>query len=72
MLNIEEMNLLYSFDVTSRNDASNDIRSFLTVVDDAELRESLNALTDKLKNMSDEEFGKIDFSTLKEDAAYDE
>lgn len=72
MLNIEEMNLLYSFDVTSRNDALNDIQSFLTVVEDAELRESLNVLTGKLENMTDEEFDKIDFSTLKEDAAYDE
>lgn len=66
-LNVEEMNLLFLFDTTTRETAIQDILSRLSFVDDEELKEVCEQTALKLKQMTDEEFAALDFSVYKED-----
>lgn len=66
-LNVEEMNLLFLFDTTSREAAIQDILSRLSFVDDEELEEICEQTVLKLEQMTDEEFSALDFSVYKED-----
>ena len=66
-LNVEEMNLLFLFDTTSREAAIQDILSRLSFVDDEELEEICKQTVLKLEQMTDEEFSALDFSVYKED-----
>ena len=66
-LNVEEMNLLFLFDTTSREAAIQDILSRLSFVDDEELEEICKQTVMKLEQMTDEEFSALDFSVYKED-----
>ena len=66
-LNVEEMNLLFLFDISSREAAIQDILSRLSFVDDEELEEICEQTVLKLEQMTDEEFSALDFSVYKED-----
>lgn len=66
-LNVEEMNLLFLFDTSSRKAAIQDILSRLSFVDDEELEEICKQTVMKLELMTDEEFSSLDFSVYKED-----
>lgn len=66
-LNVEEMNLLFLFDTSSREAAIQDILSRLSFVDDEELEEICEQTVLKLEQMTDEEFSALDFSVYKED-----
>ena len=66
-LNVEEMNLLFLFDTSSREAAIQDILSRLSFVEDAELEEICEQTILKLEQMTDEEFSALDFSAYKED-----
>ena len=66
-LNVEEMNLLFLFDTSSREAAIQDILSRLSFVDDEELEEICKQTALKLEQMTDEEFSALDFSVYKED-----
>ena len=66
-LNVEEMNLLFLFDTSSREAAIQDILSRLSFVDDEELEEICEQTVLKLEQMTDEEFSALDFSMYKED-----
>lgn len=70
MLNIEELNLLFIFDCSSRKNAALDIKSHMLCVKDPELLEMSKVLLSKLERMTDEEYAQIDFELLKEDGAY--
>ena len=70
MLNIEELNLLYVFDCSSRIAAASDIKRNIPLMEDAELRDMSEILLGKLERMTDEEYAQIDFELLKEDGAY--
>ena len=66
-LNVEEMNLLFLFDTSSREAAIQDILSRLPFVADAELEDICEQTVLKLEQMTDEEFSALDFSVYKED-----
>lgn len=66
-LNVEEMNLLFLFDTSSREAAIQDILSRLSFVDEEELEEICKQTALKLEQMTDEEFSALDFSVYKED-----
>ena len=66
-LNVEEMNLLFLFDTSSREAAIQDILSRLPCVEDAELADICEQTVLKLEQMTDEEFSALDFSVYKED-----
>lgn len=66
-LNVEEMNLLFLFDTSSREAAIQDILSRLPFVEDAELGDICEQTVLKLEQMTDEEFSALDFSVYKED-----
>ena len=65
-LNIEEMNLLFLFDTSSRKAAIQDILSRLPFVVDSELKEICEQTARKLEQMTDDEFSALDFSAYKE------
>lgn len=66
-LNVEEMNLLFLFDTSTREAAIRDILSRLSSVGDEELKEICAQTAEKLKGMTDEEFAALDFDVYKED-----
>lgn len=72
MLNVEELNLLMEFDVSSLQTAMEDIRNSLRFMDDHELKTMCHSLLKKLQAMSEESFKEIDLSVVKEDNAYGE
>lgn len=72
MLNVEELNLLMEFDVSSLQAAMEDIRNSLRFVDDHELKTMCRSLLKKLQAMSADSFEEIDFSVIEEDNAYGE
>ena len=61
-LNIEEMNLLYMFDTSSRKAAVQDILDRFLFLENEELKEICQQTVDKLEAMTDEEFAAIDFT----------
>lgn len=70
MLNVEEMNLLMEFDVSSLQAAIDDIRATLPYVDNHELKSMCLSLLKKLNAMSERTFDEMDFTVIREDNAY--
>ena len=66
-LNIEEMNLLYMFDTSSRKAAVQDILDRFLFLENEELKEICQQTVDKLEAMTDEEFAAIDFTIYDEE-----
>lgn len=60
-LNVEEMNLLYIFDNSSRKAAVQDILDRFPFLENEELKEICQQTVKKLERMTDEEFVAIDF-----------
>ena len=61
-LNVEEMNLLYMFDNSSRMAAVQDILDRFPFLENEELKEICQQTVRKLEAMTDEEFAAIDFT----------
>lgn len=66
-LNVEEMNLLYMFDTSSRKAAVQDILDRFSFLENEELREICQQTVEKLEAMTDEEFATIDFTIYDEE-----
>ena len=66
-LNVEEMNLLYMFDTSSRKAAVQDILDRFPFLENEELKEICQQTVDKLEAMTDEEFATIDFTIYDEE-----
>lgn len=66
-LNVEEMNLLYIFDTSTRTAALQDVLSRRLSFENEELKEICEQLVRKLEQMTDEEFSKLDFTMYEED-----
>lgn len=66
-LNVEEMNLLYMFDTSSRNAAVQDILDRFPFLENEELKEICQQTVKKLEHMTDEEFKAIDFTVYDEE-----
>ena len=66
-LNVEEMNLLYMFDTSSRKAAVQDILDRFPFLENEELREICQQTVNKLEAMTDEEFATIDFTIYDEE-----
>lgn len=66
-LNVEEMNLLYMFDTSSRKAAVQDILDRFPFLENEELKEICQQTVKKLEKMSDEEFAAIDFTIYDEE-----
>ena len=66
-LNVEEMNLLYMFDTSSRNEAVQDILDRFPFLENEELKEICQQTVQKLEVMTDEEFAAIDFTIYDEE-----
>lgn len=66
-LNVEEMNLLYMFDTSSRKVAVQDILDRLPFLENKELMEICQQTVKKLEKMTDEEFTLIDFTIYDEE-----
>jgi len=66
-LNVEEMNLLYMFDTSSRKAAVQDILDRFPFLENEELKGICQQTVKKLESMADEEFGAIDFTIYDEE-----
>ena len=66
-LNVEEMNLLYIFDNSSRKAAVQDILDRFLFLENEELKEICQQTVKKLEHMTDEEFAAIDFEDYVEE-----
>ena len=66
-LNVEEMNLLYMFDTSSRKAAVQDILDRFPFLENEELREICQQTVQKLEAMTDEEFAAINFTIYDEE-----
>lgn len=66
-LNVEEMNLLYMFDNSSRMAAVQDILDRFPFLENEELKEICQQTVRKLEAMTDEEFAAMDFTIYDEE-----
>ena len=66
-LNVEEMNLLYMFDTSSRKVAVQDILDRFPFLENEELKEICQQTVKKLEYMTDDEFEAIDFTIYDEE-----
>lgn len=66
-LNVEEMNLLYMFDTSSRKAAVQDILDRFPFLENEELKVICQQTVRKLEVMTDEEFEAIDFTIYDEE-----
>lgn len=66
-LNVEEMNLLYMFDTSSRKAAVQDILDHFPFLENEELKEICQQTVTKLEQMTDEKFDAIDFTIYDEE-----
>lgn len=66
-LNVEEMNLLYMFNTSSRKAAVQDILDRFPFLENEELKEICQQTVRKLEAMTDEEFEAIDFTVYDEE-----
>ena len=66
-LNVEEMNLLYMFDTSSRKAAVQDILDRFPFLENEELKEICQQTIKKLEYMTDEDFDTIDFTIYDEE-----
>ena len=64
---VEETALVAAFDHSSRSTAVMDMMAQLGMIEDADLKEQVSRLSEKLKAMKDEEFMTVDFSVYEED-----
>lgn len=64
---VEDTSLAAAFDHSGRSVAIEDMTDRLGLIEDAELKAQVGRLVEKLKQMNDEEFAKIDFSVYEED-----
>ncbi len=64
---VEDTSLAAAFDHSGRRAAIKDMTAQLGLIEDAELKAQVSRLVEKLKQMNDEEFAKIDFSVYEED-----
>lgn len=66
-LNVEEMNLLYMFDNSSRKAAVQDILDRFPFLENEELKEICQQTVKKLEHTTDDEFDAIDFTIYDEE-----
>lgn len=66
-LNVEEMNLLYMFDNSSRKAAVQDVLDRFPFLENEELKEICRQTVKKLEHMTDDEFDAIDFTIYDEE-----
>jgi len=66
-LNVEEMNLLYMFDNSSRMAAVQDILDRFPFLENEELKDICQQTVRKLEAMTDEEFAAMDFTIYDEE-----
>ena len=66
-LNVEEMNLLYMFNTSSRKAAVQDILDRFPFLENEELKEICQQTVRKLEALTDEEFEAIDFTIYDEE-----
>ena len=66
-LNVEEMNLLYMFDNSSRMATVQDILDRFPFLENEELKEICQQTVRKLEAMTDEEFAAMDFTIYDEE-----
>ena len=66
-LNVEEMNVLYMFDTSSRKAAVQDILDRFPFLENEELKEICQQTVTKLEQMTDEKFDAIDFTIYDEE-----
>ncbi len=64
---VEETTLIAAFDHSSRSAAIKDMLIQFGLIEDEKLNAQVASLIEKLKQMNDEEFAKIDFSVYEED-----
>jgi hypothetical protein len=73
VFNVEEMNLLFMFDTSSKEAAIQDILNSLPNMADEELREICQQAVRKLETMTNKQFEELDFTMYdKEDMDYAE
>ena len=60
MFTVEESSLICIFAGESRNEVIEDIERALPYLDDADMEELSNRTAQKLRNMTDEEFGQLE------------
>lgn len=66
-LNVEQMNLLYMFDNSSRMAAVQDILDRFPFLENEELKDICQQTVRKLEAMTDEEFAAMDFTIYDEE-----
>ena len=64
---VEETTLVAAFDHSSRRAAVMDMMDQLGLIEDKDLKDQVDRLSEKLKAMKDEEFVSVDFSVYEED-----
>lgn len=64
---VEEIALIGSFDHSSKEAVLADMAEQLGLVNDIDLKESIRKTAEKIKGVSDEEFGNIDYTVYGEE-----
>ena len=64
---VEETALIGSFDHSSRDAVLVDMAEQLRLVNDIDLKDSILKTAEKIKGISDEEFGSIDYTVYEEE-----
>lgn len=67
IFNVEEMNLLRSFDTSTRRAALLSLMNETGMMEDTELIEQCMSLIKKLQTVSDDDFADVDFTVYEED-----
>lgn len=67
IFNVEEMNLLRSFDTSTRRAALLSLMNETGMMEDTELIEQCMSMIKKLQTVSDDDFADVDFTVYEED-----
>ncbi len=67
IFNVEEMNLLRSFDTSTRRAAILSLMNETGMMEDNELIEQCMSMIKKLQTVSDDDFADVDFTVYEED-----
>lgn len=67
IFNVEEMNLLRSFDTSTRRAALLSLMNETGMLEDTELIEQCMSMIKKLQTVSDDDFADVDFTVYEED-----
>lgn len=67
IFNVEEMNLLSSFDTSTRRAALLSLMNETGMMEDTELIEQCMSMIKKLQTVSDDDFADVDFTVYEED-----